>query len=161
MLALLRNGRFVALLLLTAVPSKLLLSGALFFLVPLVASQLGANQAEVGRLIILYGVAGFVLSSPFARLADRWSIHGAAVGSAASWRGRHDPVAVRSRDALRNDRWFVALGVGAATEHFAATGLRRAGLRSAGERRGSGSGRRLIAWRSGWAARSVRSLPRD
>jgi predicted MFS family arabinose efflux permease len=78
--AVLRNGRFVLLLLLTAIPAKLLLTGALFFLVPLIAADLGASQAETGRMVMTYGLASFVLSSPFARLADRWQAHGVAVG---------------------------------------------------------------------------------
>ncbi|CCG08991.1 MFS transporter [Pararhodospirillum photometricum] len=80
MLSLLKNKRLVVVLLLSAVPAKVVLSGALFFLVPLVAADLGATQAEIGRLVMLYGLAGFVLAQPFARQADRWSLHGLAVG---------------------------------------------------------------------------------
>lgn len=74
------NGRLLALLALTAVPAKLLLSGALFFLVPLIARSMGAPDAEVGRIVMTYGIASLVLSPLFANLTDRWSAHGAAVG---------------------------------------------------------------------------------
>ncbi|GEO81290.1 MFS transporter [Pararhodospirillum oryzae] len=83
MFKLLGNGRFVVLLLCTAVPAKLLLSGALFFLVPLIATQEGASAGEVGRLVMVYGLASFLLATPFARQADRWGLHGLAVGVGA------------------------------------------------------------------------------
>ena len=79
--ALLRNRRFSMLLVLAAMPAKLLLTGVLFFLVPLIASEFGASQAAIGRLVMMYGIASFVLSSPFARLADRWNLHGVMVGA--------------------------------------------------------------------------------
>jgi predicted MFS family arabinose efflux permease len=81
MLLVTRNFRLMLLLLFSAAPAKLLLSGVLFFLVPLIAHDLGSTQSEVGRIIMAYGVASLALSPLFANLADRWGGHGVAVGA--------------------------------------------------------------------------------
>lgn len=76
----LHNPRFVALLLFAAVPAKMILTGFLFFLVPLLLTSLGATQAEIGRIVIAYGIPGLLLMPAFATLADRMSLHGLMVG---------------------------------------------------------------------------------
>jgi predicted MFS family arabinose efflux permease len=81
MLLVARNLRLVLLLAFSAVPAKLLLGGVLFFLVPLIAHDLGSSQSEVGRILMAYGVACLVLSPLFANLADRFNGHAAAVGA--------------------------------------------------------------------------------
>lgn len=65
------NGAFVSLLLLAAVPAKLVLGGLLYFLVPLALQEFGANASQVGRTIVLYGLTGLVAGPLFARLTDR------------------------------------------------------------------------------------------
>ncbi|MEE4377368.1 MAG: MFS transporter [Candidatus Competibacteraceae bacterium] len=77
----LSEPRFVVLMLFAAVPAKLLLSGFLFFLVPLLLTHLGSNQAEIGRIVMTYGLANVVLMSLCARFADRLNAHGFMVGS--------------------------------------------------------------------------------
>lgn len=76
----LHNVRFVALLLFAAVPAKMMLTGFLFYLVPLVLTSLGSSQAEIGRIVIAYGIPGLLLMPLFASLADRFSVHGLMVG---------------------------------------------------------------------------------
>ncbi|MCG8447781.1 MAG: MFS transporter [Hyphomicrobiales bacterium] len=70
------NARFMVLCILYAVPSKLILTGAVFFLIPLAAEQFGANVAETGRILMLYGIM-IVLTGPlFARFADKYHSFG-------------------------------------------------------------------------------------
>jgi predicted MFS family arabinose efflux permease len=65
------NGRFVALLLFAAVPAKLILGGLLFYLVPLALFEFGANAAQTGRVIMLYGLVGLLCGPLFAYFTDR------------------------------------------------------------------------------------------
>ncbi len=76
----LKNPRFVTLLLFAAIPAKLLLTGFLFFLVPVVLTDLGASQAEIGRIVMAYGVPSLVLTPVFAAVVDRLKCHGLMVG---------------------------------------------------------------------------------
>lgn len=71
-----RNPRFFVLTLLFAVPSKLLLTGAIFFLIPLSATQLEATAAEIGRVLTVYGLAVLFVGPLCARLADRYRAFG-------------------------------------------------------------------------------------
>ncbi|NJN45733.1 MAG: MFS transporter [Candidatus Competibacteraceae bacterium] len=73
--------RFMVLMVFAAIPAKLLLSGFLFFLVPLLLANLGSNQSEIGRIVMTYGLAGVLLMPVCARLADRFNAHGFMVGS--------------------------------------------------------------------------------
>ena len=87
--ALVSDGRLFAVTVLAAVPGKLILSGFLFYLVPLYLSELGNRQAVIGWMIMLYGVST-IICMPFAsRLADRTGRHAAvvAVGGALAGLG--------------------------------------------------------------------------
>lgn len=66
------NRRFLALLMFAAVPAKLLLGGLLYFLVPLALGDFGADAAQTGRVIMLYGLAGLLGGPLFAYLTDRY-----------------------------------------------------------------------------------------
>jgi len=70
-----RNRRFRALLFFAAVPAKLVLSGYLYVLVPLELLKIGISVADVGRVMLLYGLAAVFFASLFARLADRSGRH--------------------------------------------------------------------------------------
>jgi MFS family permease len=74
------NWRFVALILLAGMPSKLILTGVLFYLVPLQLTALGSTQPEIGRIAMAYGIAALLLTPIFALIADRSQAHGAMVG---------------------------------------------------------------------------------
>lgn len=77
------NGYFLGLLLFAAVPAKVLLSGFLFFLVPMALHEDGASTAEIGRVVMLYGLIA-VLSGPLlARWADTRQSHAPAVAAGA------------------------------------------------------------------------------
>src|SRR5690606_31050447 len=53
---LLSNRRFVGLMLLAAIPAKVLLTGFLFYAVPLYLFELGATEAETGRTMMAYSI---------------------------------------------------------------------------------------------------------
>lgn len=74
------NPRFVMVLIGTAIPAKMVLTGFLYYLVPLALRDLGSTQAEIGRAIMLYGVPGLILTSPLAAVADRYHLQGFFVG---------------------------------------------------------------------------------
>ena len=59
--AVLANRRFVALLLLAAVPAKVILIGTCYYLIPLYIVELGSTAAMAGRLIMLYSVMMVIL----------------------------------------------------------------------------------------------------
>lgn len=67
--------RFVVAAMLAALPAKLLLSGFLFFLVPLLLADIGATSNEIGRITMLYGASALILMSLFSRLCDRFGLH--------------------------------------------------------------------------------------
>jgi predicted MFS family arabinose efflux permease len=68
----LRNRRLVAVLLLAAVPAKVILGGLLYFLTPLALLGLGANEAQTGRTLMLYGLVALLTGPLFASLTDRF-----------------------------------------------------------------------------------------
>lgn len=71
-LPLFRDFRFSALMLLSAIPTKIASTAFLFCLVPLLLTADGATKAEIGRVQMMYFVA-FILVSPLAAsLSDRW-----------------------------------------------------------------------------------------
>lgn len=69
---LLRNRRFMVLMLGAAIPAKIALAGFLFFLTPIGLQAEGYAPAAIGRAIMLYYIL-LTLSNPLASwLADRW-----------------------------------------------------------------------------------------
>jgi MFS family permease len=71
-LPLFRDFRFSALMVLSAIPTKIASTAFLFCLVPLLLTANGATKAEIGRVQMMYFVA-FILVSPLAAsLSDRW-----------------------------------------------------------------------------------------
>jgi MFS family permease len=67
--ALLVNKRFMTVTGLAAIPAKILLTGMLFYLVPLYVVAIGSSQSVVGRILMTYAVAMVVLSPIAASLA--------------------------------------------------------------------------------------------
>lgn len=67
----LRNGRLVSLLLFSAIPAKILLTGVLFYLAPLYLTELGESQSSIGRIIMVYGLMNVLVTPLAARIADR------------------------------------------------------------------------------------------
>ena len=72
---LLRNRRFMSLMLGAAIPAKISLAGFLFFLTPLGLQAADYSPAAIGRAIMLYYIL-LTLSNPLASyLSDRWQRH--------------------------------------------------------------------------------------
>jgi predicted MFS family arabinose efflux permease len=62
------NRRFLALIVLAAIPAKLALTGFLFYAAPLYLSGLDVSQPTIGRMIMLYGLLMLVGTQLGARL---------------------------------------------------------------------------------------------
>ena len=94
---LLANPRFVALLLFSSVPTKLMLTGYLFYLVPVSLHAAGETPAGIGRLMMTYGLIIVLLGPWVSRLADRTGRHalfagiGGLVGGAGTLAVIQDP----------------------------------------------------------------------
>ena len=70
-LTLLKDARFVAVLLLAAIPGRMMFAGFLIYLVPLYLNELGHNQSSIGRIMMVYGITTITFVSLAARFADR------------------------------------------------------------------------------------------
>lgn len=79
--ALTANFRFMALSMLAGIPAKLLLSGFLIYLVPVILAGFGSSKSEIGRYAMTYGVMALALTPLFAKIADRYRIHAPMVGA--------------------------------------------------------------------------------
>lgn len=78
--ALLSNPRFLALLLFSSVPTKLMLTGYLFYLVPVSLHAAGETPAGIGRLMMTYGLIIVLLGPWVSRAADRTGRHALFAG---------------------------------------------------------------------------------
>jgi predicted MFS family arabinose efflux permease len=67
----LRNPRFMALVLFAAVPAKLVLTGFIFYISPLALQALRSSPPEIGRQIMLYSATMLLTIRAGAWLADR------------------------------------------------------------------------------------------
>lgn len=94
----LSNRRFLALVLFVAIPGKVALTGFLFFSIPLYLAELGAAEAEIGRVMIVYALLVVFLGPVASRLADRGGhtmlfsfigtlLSGAAIAVLSTWSG--------------------------------------------------------------------------
>jgi MFS family permease len=83
------NLRFLALVLVTAVPTKLAATAVLLIVVPLAVADLGEPAATAGRLQLLFFVAFLFVAGPVAHLSDRFGqrkpfvLGGALIGGVA------------------------------------------------------------------------------
>jgi len=83
------NFRFLALVLVTAVPTKLAATAVLLIVVPLAVADLGEPAATAGRLQLLFFVAFLFVAGPVAYLSDRFGqrkpfvLFGAMIGGVA------------------------------------------------------------------------------
>lgn len=70
-LLLMKNLRFMAVILFCAIPAKIVLTGFLYFLVPLYLVSLDASQSEIGRIMMIYSLVIIPLSPIASGIADR------------------------------------------------------------------------------------------
>jgi len=69
--ALARNLRFVCIVLFCAIPAKIILTGFLYYMVPLYLVSLDATQSEIGRIMMVYSLIIIPLGPVASRIADR------------------------------------------------------------------------------------------
>jgi predicted MFS family arabinose efflux permease len=69
--AMLGNRRLQVLILFAAIPAKMILSGFLFYLTPLILIEAGATTAETGRVIMLYGLVALLTGWGVAKWTDK------------------------------------------------------------------------------------------
>lgn len=69
-MALLSDRTFFATTVFAAIPTKLLLSGFLFYLAPLYLFELGNSQSAIGRIMMVYGLVTIALTPLISRAAD-------------------------------------------------------------------------------------------
>nr|WP_255635469.1 MFS transporter [Azospirillum sp. 412522] len=78
--SLLANPRFLALLMFSSVPTKLMLTGYLFYLVPVSLHAAGETPAGIGRLMMTYGLIIVLLGPWVSKMADRTGRHALFAG---------------------------------------------------------------------------------
>lgn len=66
------NPRFLVAMVCFAIPSKALLTGGLFLLMPLAVVGSGGSASDSARVIMAYGIAILLLAPIMSPLADRW-----------------------------------------------------------------------------------------
>ncbi|WP_051610014.1 MFS transporter [Terasakiella pusilla] len=71
MRVLIKNTRFVALVAFCAIPTKIVLTGFFYYLIPLYLVSLGTSTAETGRIMMLYSFIIIPISPIAARFVDR------------------------------------------------------------------------------------------
>ncbi|UJF17194.1 MFS transporter [Vibrio sp. SS-MA-C1-2] len=67
----LKNRRFVTIVLCGAIPTKIVLTGFLYFMVPLFLVSLDSSQAEIGRVMMVYSLLIIPFSPIASGIADR------------------------------------------------------------------------------------------
>ena len=66
-----KNVRFMAIVFLAAIPAKIILTGFLYFIVPLYLFSLGSSTAETGRIMMIYPVIVIALGPAASWTADK------------------------------------------------------------------------------------------
>ncbi|MBR0667666.1 MFS transporter [Roseomonas hellenica] len=79
--------RFAVLVVLAAIPAKVLLGGFIFFLAPLELRELGLSQAAIGRNVMLYGLCMLPAIVVGAWIADRSGRGGLVIAAAGVLNG--------------------------------------------------------------------------
>ncbi|MEH6470510.1 MAG: MFS transporter [Halopseudomonas sp.] len=69
--ALAGNLRFVCIVLFCAIPAKIILTGFLYFLVPVYLVSMDASQSEIGRVMMVYSLIIIFLGPLASKFADR------------------------------------------------------------------------------------------
>jgi len=71
LLLLARNTKFVCIIIFCAIPTKIILTGFLYFMVPLYLVSLDASQSEIGRVMMVYSLIIIPLSPLASGIADK------------------------------------------------------------------------------------------
>ena len=70
------NPRFIAFMALSALPARIVLTGFLYFFVPLYLDSLNFGGTAIGRTMMVYFIVLLVMNQASALIADRYQIHG-------------------------------------------------------------------------------------
>ena len=73
------SPKFMTFMALSALPSRIVLTGFLFFLVPLYLDSLGFGGAAIGRTMMVYFLVLLVMNQAAAVIADRFQNHGVLI----------------------------------------------------------------------------------
>ncbi len=73
------SPKFMTFMALSALPSRIVLTGFLFFLVPLYLDSLGFGGAAIGRTMMVYFLVLLVMNQAAAVMADRFQNHGTLI----------------------------------------------------------------------------------
>lgn len=111
-LTLLKDLRFVSVLIFSAIPGKMMVAGFMAYLVPLYLDQLGHDQPSIGRIMMIYGIATLLFLSLAARFADRTEKYSnmVALGTVIAGLGC---IAALFSDAVGDAAYLVILAIGA------------------------------------------------
>lgn len=71
LITLIGNTQFVAILMFCAIPTKIVLTGFLYFFVPIYLASLDASQSEIGRIMMAYSLIIIPISPLASRLSDQ------------------------------------------------------------------------------------------
>jgi predicted MFS family arabinose efflux permease len=72
---LLFRSRGGILILFSAIPTRIMLTGFLFYMTPLYLLSLGFGPSEIGRMVMCYFLVMYLVSPLGAELADKWNCH--------------------------------------------------------------------------------------
>ena len=73
------SAKFMTFMGLSALPSRIVLTGFLFFLVPLYLDSIGFGGAAIGRTMMVYFLVLLVMNQAAALMADRFQNHGTLI----------------------------------------------------------------------------------
>jgi predicted MFS family arabinose efflux permease len=76
---LVKNRRLMALIFFASIPAKLLLTGFLFYLVPLHLATMHQSPSMVGQVMMIYAAGSLLVGPLAARAIDRWQLDELAV----------------------------------------------------------------------------------
>lgn len=107
----LANRRFAALLLFSSIPTKLMLTGYLFYLVPVTLHGFGESPAAIGRIMMAYGLTIVLLGPWVSRAADRTGRHALLCGIGGLVSGTGTLVVLQAPGPLAVLAGVAALGV--------------------------------------------------
>jgi len=108
----LANRRFLALLLFSSLPTKLMLTGSFFYLVPVGLHALGETPAAIGRIMMTYGLTIVMLGPWVSRAADRTGRHALFAGLGGLIAGAGSLAVLQAPGVAAVLAGVAALGVG-------------------------------------------------
>ncbi len=104
--------RFMAFMSLSALPSRIVLTGFLFLLVPLHLDALGFGDAAIGRTLMVYFLVLLVMNQAAAFAADRFQKHGVLILAGGASAGAGCLLFTTSADSMALAAGVALIGLG-------------------------------------------------